>query len=348
VAIVPRDEFTPGLEDLGVEVRPISMDARGISPLADLLLLIRYFRAIRQIRPAVFVAFTAKPNIYGSAASTWIGIPYVNTVSGLGTGFLTGRILQTVIAGLYRWSLRKAHRVFFHNREDRDLFVSDAIVRPEQARVVRGSGVSLSHFTPMSSCKRPDAPAFLFIGRFLKDKGVDEFLEAAAAVKKERPAKFQMIGSPLSHPKAVSAETLERSAVLGHVELLGSTDDVRPFIAAADCVVLPSYREGLPRVLLEAAAMGKPVITTDAPGCRDVVEDGVTGLLCQPRSTQSLASAMLRFTAMPRSEWEEMGRQARNKAEREFSEADVVRAYLDTVGEIVAGSWTAVTRRAAA
>ena len=347
VAMVPQDEFTTDLEALGMEVHPVAMNPRGLSPLADLALLFRYYRALRKVNPTVFMAFTAKPNIYGSAAAAWAGIPCLNTVSGLGTGFLSGRLLEAILTKLYRWGLRRTYRVFFHNADDRNLFLLKKIVRPEQAVIVNGSGVSLSRFSPASSSPQRASPTFLFIGRFLKDKGVHEFLQAAAAVKKTIAANYQMIGSLDSHPKAACAKALKLSAELGYVELVGENTDVRPFIAAADCIVLPSYREGLPRVLLEAAAMGKPVIATNVAGCRDVVEDGVTGLLCEPKSSQSLAGAMLSFAAMPENDRQAMGRRARDKAEREFSEDSFVDAYVDVIAQLAAAMSQPETRRAA-
>jgi len=337
-AAVPRDEFTAALERLGAEVHPLAMNPSGVSPMADSVLLLRYYRILRTVKPTVFMAFTAKPNIYGSAAATWAGIPSINTVSGLGTGFLSGRSLEAILTKLYRWSLRRSYRVFFHNADDRELFLLSKILREEQAAIVSGSGVSLSDFSPGPSSRYREDPTFLFIGRFLKDKGVHEFLEAAAAVRRVRAAKFQMIGSLDRHPRAASAEAIRRSASQGHVELLGTQAEVQPFIAAADCIVLPSYREGLPRVLLEAAAMGKPVIATNVPGCRDVVENGVTGLICDPKSTKSLTDAMLAFSSMPMSDRQEMGRRARNKAERQFSEDRVVDLYVDAISEVAAGN----------
>jgi glycosyltransferase involved in cell wall biosynthesis len=336
VAVVPEDELRTDLERLGVEVHPLAMDPRGISPLADSALLFRYYRLLRALNPAVFMTFTAKPNIFGSAAAAWAGIPSINTVSGLGTGFLSGRVLETISTSLYRWSLRRSYRVFFHNAEDRELFIQRKILREDQAAVVSGSGVSLSDFSPVPSITCAEAPTFLFIGRFLKDKGVHEFLAAAAAVKSVRPANFQMIGSFDAHPRAASAEAVRQAVTMGHVELLGARAEVQPFIAAADCIVLPSYREGLPRVLLEAAAMAKPAITTDVPGCRHVVENGLTGLICEPRSVKSLTEAMLTFASIPAEVRHAMGQRARSKAEDEFSQEGVVDTYVKATEEIAA------------
>lgn len=336
VALVPPDEHAPALASLGVEVRPLAMDARGFSPVRDSILLLRYYHALREIRPAVFLGFTAKPNVYGSAAASWVGVPSINTVSGLGTGFLSGRALQAVMMTLYRWGMRHSHRVFFHNKDDLELFVGARIVRHEQARVIKGSGVNLLEFVPVAASGPSGKElTFLFVGRLLKDKGLREFIAAAAEVKKTLAATFQVIGSVEDHPKAVPAPAVMDAFGKGHIELLGSTSDVRPFVERADCVVLPSYREGLPRVILEAAAMGKPVIVTDVPGCRDAVDGGLTGLLCEARSTSSLVETIHNFAATSNEEREAMGLRARAKAEREFSEEGVVAAYLETIADLV-------------
>jgi glycosyltransferase involved in cell wall biosynthesis len=336
VALVPSDEFTPELERLGIEVQPLAMDARGVSPLSDSVLLLRYYQLLRRIKPTLFLGFTAKPNIYGSAAAAWAGVASVATSSGLGTAFLSGRVLQALVMRLYRWGLRHSHCVFFHNEDDLQLFVGNGIVDRRQAAVIKGSGVNLREFAPVKDLGSRTAPlTFLFIGRFLKDKGLREFIAAAAEVKQEQPARFQVIGSVEDHPKAVPADIVTDAVENGHIELLGTTADVRPFVASADCVVLPSYREGLPRVVLEAAAMGKPVIAADVPGCRDAVDSGITGFLCEARSASSLAETIRDFAAMPCEERVSMGLRARAKAEREFSEDRVVAAYLEAIADLV-------------
>ena len=334
VASAPLDDAAPALRAMGVEIAPIAIDARGVSPLRDIKLLLDYRSSIRRIAPKAFLGFTAKPNIYGSASAASLGIPAINTVTGLGTGFLSGRILQAIVSRLYRWGLRRSRKVFFHNQEDLDLFISSGLVRAEQAGLVAGSGIDLAHFASAPKKAGAQPPTFLFIGRLLKDKGLGEFLEAASLVKQRRPARFQVIGVIEDHPKAVPRQSVEEAGASGAVELLGRTDDVRPFIANADCVVLPSYREGLPRVLLEAGAMATPVVAADVPGCRQAVDHGVTGLLCEARSAAALAQAMLTIAEMSPKDRMAMGKRGRSKAEREFSEEGVVAAYLEALDGI--------------
>lgn len=334
-AAVPQNDKTSALTEMGVNVHHVPVNAKGLSPLQDARLLISYIMLLQRVRPLTLLTFTPKANIYGSIAATLTKVPTINTITGLGTTFLSGRTLEAIISFLYATGLRHSDRVFFHNFEDRDLFLRRRLIMPEQAYVVAGSGVNLSRFAPTSRSDSTGSLTFLFVGRFLKDKGVLEFAQAASLLRPTlKGSRFQMLGSLEAHPKAISREVLESFITEGAVEILGSTEDVRPFIAAADCVVLPSYREGLPRVLLEASAMATPVITTNVPGCRQVVDNRVTGLLCEARCAESLAQAMLKMAEMPQHERKKMGLRAREKAERQFSEDLVVNSYLGAVQRI--------------
>jgi glycosyltransferase involved in cell wall biosynthesis len=334
LAAAPEDKHSSALRSMDVQIHHVNVDARGFSPLADARLYFSYRTLLKRLQPAAVLGFTVKPNIYGSRAAAELGIPVINTLTGLGTAFLSGRVLEGGVSILYRWGLKRSHRVFFHNRDDCDLFVTRGLVTPFQARVVAGSGIDLHHFSSTSNPTNDDRPTFLFIGRLLKDKGAMEFAQAAEIVRKTRRARFQMLGAIEDHPKAVSQAALERFIENGSIELLAPVEDVRPVMAAADCIVLPSYREGLPRVLLEASAMAIPVIATDVPGCRQAVDDGVTGLLCEPRSALSLAESILRVSDMTSQQRCAMGEYGRQKAAREFSKERVVAAYLDTLQEI--------------
>lgn len=333
-AMVPTDKGTGELGKLGVEVHTVPLNQHGLSPLSDIRLLARYAAILRRLRPAAYLGITAKPNIYGSIAAQFCGIPVINSVTGLGTGFLSGRLLEMLVSGLYWSAFRRSRQVFFLNRDDHDLFVGRRLVKPQVAAVIPGSGIDLDRFKA-GPPRASDELTFLFIGRLLTDKGVGEYLEAARIVTGHVPeARFQILGPADPHPKAVPADVVQDYEARGVVELLGSTDDVRPFITNADCIVLPSYREGLPRVLVEAGAMARPVIASDVPGCRDVVDHGVTGYLCAARSAEALAAAMLEFAQLAPAEREEMGQAARRKAEAEFGDEHVVRAFVSALERI--------------
>ena len=339
VVIAPQDPAADQrMRDLGVDRIPIEIDRAGLNPLTDLKLLLKYRSLLQRIRPAAYLSYTIKPNIYGSFAAASLGIPALPNVSGLGTAFIRGGGLQALVTRLYRIGFARAPVVFFQNQEDRALFVSRRIVKVCQAQVLPGSGIDLDFFLP---APLPDGPpAFLFIGRLLRDKGVVEFVEAARLLRSQFPnARFQLLGAvDEGNRTAISQAEVDAWVADGMVEQLGTTDDVRPFIAAATAVVLPSYREGLPRSLLEAAAMARPLIASDVPGCRDVVEDGVNGYLCEVRNPSSVAAAIRRLLELPRPQQIAMGKAGRSRVEERFSEAFVIRAYLDVLAGLDAAT----------
>lgn len=329
ICVAPADGQEGRLTAMGARFRAISMRATGTSPLEDLRLLLDYIRLIRAERPHLFLGFTAKPNIFGSLAARLTGVPTVATISGLGSAFLKGGPLGWILLRLYRAALGRARAIFFQNASDRDLFIARRIARPDQARLVAGSGVDLDHFAP-APAEPHDEIRFLLIARLLLDKGIGEFVEAARIVRRRFPnARFQLLGGPGGdNPSAVPDADLARWATEDIVEQLGVRDDVRPEIAAADCVVLPSYREGLSRSLLEAAAMGRPLVASDVPGCREVIDDGVTGFLCEVRSAASLAAAMERVAELHPADRAAMGIAGRHKVAAEYGQKLVADAYL--------------------
>ena len=335
VVIAPQDPAAEQrMRHLRLRRIPVAIERSGLNPWADLMLLRTYRRLLKEVRPAAYLGFTIKPNVYGSLAAASLDIPALPNVSGLGTAFIRSGPLQQLVVGLYRLAFRRAPVVFFQNAEDRDLFVSRKIVRAGQAKVLAGSGVDLERFRPAPIAAGP--PKFLLIGRMLRDKGVAEFVEAARSLRPALPgARFQLLG-PIDEGNrtAIRRGEIEAWVAGGAVEYLGVTDDVRPFIAAATAIVLPSYREGLPRSLLEAGAMGRPLIATDAPGCRNVVEDGVNGYLCAVRDASSLAAAMRRLTELPPAMRRAMGESARRKVQEQFSEERVVNAYLEALARL--------------
>lgn len=336
IALAQADEHTPRLAELGIEFQPIEMQSAGISPIADLGLFGRYVRILRKVRPDVFLGFTIKPNIYGSLAAQLLGIKVINNVSGLGTAYIRQGPLTWIVTALYRLALHRSSAVFFQNRDDMELFARRGLVRSDQARLVPGSGIDLSRFRPTAT--RPATSAefrFLLITRLLWDKGVREFVDAARTIKAIEPkVRCQILGFvDVDNRTAVPRAALDEWVAQGLIDYLGATDDVRPVIEQADCVVLPSYREGLPRALVEAAAMAKPIVASDVPGVRDVVDDGLTGYLCEPRSAPSLAEAMVKMVRLTPAEREEMGAAGRRKAQSQFCQSIVIERYLAALAE---------------
>ena len=331
--LAPPDASLDRLAGMGCAFHPLRMNLKGINPLADLALERRFRRILRRTAPDAVLGFTIKNNIYGARAATACGIPFLPNVTGLGTAFLSGGMLQRIAEGLYRRAFAPLDTVFFQNPEDRDLFVERRLVRAEQARVLPGSGIDLAAFAPAPLPEDP--PVFLMIARLLRDKGVGEFVEAARILRRRRPElRFRLVGDVAENRSAIDAATLADWCARDDVEFAGPCADVRPEIAAAHCVVLPSYREGAPRTLIEAAAMGRPVIASDVPGCRTVVARDVTGLLCAPRDAGSLADALQRFLDLAPGARAAMGAAGRARMEREYDETHIVTAYRAALARI--------------
>lgn len=337
--LAPTDDAVPDLERLRCRVRPLEMSVKGLNPIEDLKLQRRFGRIFHEERPDAVLSYTIKNNIFGARAATRAYVPFLPNVTGLGTAFLSGKLLQMVTEQLYRRSFAALPVVFFQNEDDRDLFLSRRLVRAEQARLLPGSGIDLLRFAPSPMPAHEEPPVFLMIARLLRDKGVLEFVEAARRVKSRHPqARFQLLGAVGSENRsAIDRLTVDAWVAAGVVEYLGTTADVRPAIAAASCVVLPSYREGAPRTLIEAAAMARPLIATDVPGCRAVVDRDVSGFLCEVRNAESLAAAMERFLDLSPEAQQAMGAAGRAKMEREYDQALVVDAYRAALDVIASG-----------
>ena len=333
VVLSPPDRHVERLAALGAEHVPLTLDNAGTNPLRELGTLWRIRDAMARIRPAVVLTFTPKINIYLSLVARTLGVPVIANISGLGRAFVSGGWIERVSRALYGVALRWPSTVFFQNEEDRAIFIKAGLVDAARTHRLPGSGVDVNRFSP-----RPKPHAgpfqFLLVARLLWDKGVGEFVEAARIVKARHPeVEFALAGFlDVDNPSAVPRSAVEQWEREGVIRFLGSFDDMVPVYAQADCVVLPSYyREGVPRSLLEAASMGKPVITTDSVGCRDTVEDGVTGLLVRPRDADHLAEMFGLMLARSDADAARMSLQARQRALRQFDEQFVLDAYADAI-----------------
>ena len=339
VAVTPEDAASrQALELAGIRLIALPMDSAGLSPMRDLALLAAFRRVLQRERPVAMLGYTIKPNVYGSLAARSLGIPTLNNISGLGTGFMNTGMLNRVVRSLYRVGLAGAHSVFFQNGDDLAHFEGLKLVRPGQAVLLPGSGIDLNRFAAAAP-NDPDRPIrFLLVARMLWDKGVGEYVEAARIVRRDHPGvRFGLLGGiGAPNRSAIPAETVQEWVRQGTVDYHPAVDDVRAQMADADVIVLPSYREGTSRVLLEASALARPMITTDVPGCRDVVEDGVAGLLCQVKDADSLAAAMCRIIALNPAERHAMGLAARARVERDYAEQRVIAIYLERVAAAVA------------
>ncbi len=332
IALAPRDAHSDALVAMGVRHIPVEIDSKGLSPFNDLKLAAQYWRILRRIRPVAFLGWTIKPNVYGSLAANALGIPVINNISGLGTAFIKVGLLTRVVEMLYRTALARSATVFFQNRHDCDLFVAQRLVRREKAKLLPGSGIDLGQFVP-GPAGQPSHPVFLMVARLLRDKGVVEFADAARIVRASRPdAQFQLLGFlDVQNRTAIDRAMVDRWEEEGILRYLGEAADVRPYLASATAVVLPSYREGMPRSLLEGAAMGRPLIATDVPGCTEIARAGENAFLCAPRDARLLADAMLALLALDPAALAAMGRRSREIAEREFDVSVVEARYLDAI-----------------
>jgi glycosyltransferase involved in cell wall biosynthesis len=335
VAAAPADGHEKKLKCRFVN---LPMDSGGTHPLRDAALLLRFVRMLYAERPDVFLGYTIKPNVYGSIACRLLSIPVINNIAGLGATFVRTTWVTRVVRGLYRVALRKSVVVFFQNEDDQATFLTQRLVRAEQTARLPGSGVDLNQFSPRPFVAHEGGVIFLLVARLLWDKGVGEFVQAARLLRERGVrARFQLLGFlDVKNPSAVARADVDAWVADGIVEYLGSSDDVRPYIAAADCVALPSYREGVSRTLLEAAALGRPIIASNVPGCREVVDDAVTGFLCNARDAEDLARKMMQMIDVGGARRKEMGDRGRLKVEREFDEQLVVAQYLKAIKSIVA------------
>lgn len=337
VAVAPSDEYSDRLSSLGCRFISLPMDNKGTHPGRDLLLFGCFLKLLRREQPDVYLGFTVKPNVYGSMAAHTLGIPVMNNIAGLGTVFHKDGWLNHLVRGFYKAALFRSSKVFFQNDEDQQMFISGGLVAEAVSERLPGSGVDLSKYYPVPL---PSGPClrFLLIARMLWEKGVGEFIEAARMLKQRGvDAEFCLLGFlDVQNPGAIPSAKMDEWVSEGVVRYLGVSDKVQEEIARADCVVLPSfYREGTPRSLLEAAAMGRPIVTTDSVGCRDVVDHGINGYLCRSRDATDLAEKMAQVAAMSPGDREAMGMRGREKVESTFDEQIVINRYLLAIESIL-------------
>ena len=334
--IAPRDRAFASLEAMGCECLDLTLSSKGTRPAEDLRTLLSLYRRYRALAPDVIFHYTIKPNIYGTLAAAAARRPSVAVTTGLGYVFLHANHAARIARALYRIAFRFPREVWFLNRDDQQAFLDQHLLaHPERARLLRGEGVDLERFS-VQDRTHDGVFRFLLIGRLLWDKGVGEFIEAARRLKPQFPhARWQLLGPVgVANPSAISRAEVDAWVGEGLIDYLGETDDVRPFIAQADCITLPSYREGVPRTLLEAAAMGRIAIATRVPGCVEIVDDCVNGILCEPKDATDLADAMARVLRLSDEQRQAMETAARQKAEREFDERAVLAVYQQTLARV--------------
>lgn len=339
--LAPEDDHVEELCAIGVRFMVLTrLSGKGMNPLQDFLLYREFKQIYRRERPAIVIHYTIKPNIYGTLAAHALRIPVISVITGLGYTFIAGGLISKVAMHLYKFALKRASRVWFLNQDDLTFFIQHKLVAAGDAKCIPGEGVNVDErFHPAFVKKRKDKTGFtfLFIGRLLYDKGIREFVAAAREITQRYPTvNFQIVGYlNVDNPTAISETELAAWVRDGVVAYLGAVTDVRSVIAEADCVVLPSYREGMSTTLQESAAMEKPLIASNIAGCKELIDDGITGFLCQVKDVPSLVACMERLLKLSPGECDEMGKRGRRKMIAEFSVDRVIQQYFDELKTFV-------------
>lgn len=325
---LPDGDLVRPLEEMGCRFLATPVDRRGIDPRKDLGLFLQYLKMLRQEKPDFVITYTIKPNIYGGLACRLLDIPYAANITGLGTAFQKSGALRTLVSTMYRFSLKKARVVFFENAGNMETLLNEGIVNQNQCKLLPGAGVNLEHYAFAEYPTEEMPIRFLFMGRVMREKGVDELFEAMHRLHQEGIlCTLDVLGSYEEHYE----ETIHRFEAEGWLHYHGYQNDVRPFIRNSHCFVLPSWHEGMANTNLECAAMGRPLITSRIHGCMEAVIEGESGFLCEPQNTDSLYEAMVRFCEMPQNKREAMGRAGRRHMEEVFDKGKVVAETLERI-----------------
>jgi|Cruoilmetagenom7_1024161.scaffolds.fasta_scaffold00125_7 glycosyltransferase involved in cell wall biosynthesis len=342
--LAPADDYVDALRAMGCDFVPITMNRNGTAIFEEIRLVYDIFMKIRRLKPDVVFSYTIKNNIYGGLACRILKIPAVPNVTGLGPAFNAPGLLNRIVRVLYSVAFHKVYRVFFQNPNDLETFVEAGLIDADRAELLPGSGVDLKAFAQTPMPTDPSERRFLLVARMLWDKGVGVFVEAAEKVRARHPdARFQLLGSIDAESRSgITQPQIEEWVSSGAIEYLGVTKEVLPVLQQAHCVVLPSfYREGTPRSLLEAGAVGRPIITTDMPGCRDLVVQDRNGFLVAPQDADDLATAMSAFLDLDPAVQAAFGAASRNLIEDRYDEKIVIDAYGSIVADLARDSASA-------
>lgn len=325
-AVTPFDEYIGELRDMGIHLMEQNMNRRGKNPLQELRLLWDYRSVMRQIKPDMIVTYTIKPGIYGGLLARWMRIPYAVNITGLGTAFQNQGMLRTMIVKMWKMALHSAGCVFFENQENAQVFLDFGIVRKDKVHVLHGAGVNLEDFPLVEYPIEGETTHFLFVGRVMREKGVDELFSAMEQLHQKHPSiVLDVVGWCEENYESELEELQKRGLVNFH----GFQRDVKPYIRQAHVFVLPSYHEGMANTLLESAAMGRPLITSNIHGCMEAVRDGETGFLCEVRDVQSLERQMERFLNLPYEQKRRMGLAAHDLVAEQFDKKKVVQETVE-------------------
>lgn len=331
------NSFVEHVEKTGLRV--INIGSGNLNPFKVFKYILNLYRALKKIQPDLCLTFSIRPAIFGNFITRYLHIPTITNITGVGPLFTSKNLAYRIARLIYRFALGKTKKVFFQNLDDLNLFLKNNFVKEEVAKRIPGSGVDYLKFCPIPRQQKDDHFIFLFIGRLIKDKGIFEFVEAARILRKKYPQiLFNVIG-PFWHQNlksnTITKTDLQNWIVEGVIDYEGEKKDIRKFISRADCIVLPSYREGTSNILLEAASMERPIVTTNTTGCKETVEDGITGFLCNVQDGKDLADKMEKMYLLTAEERNLMGKKGRQKMIKEFDKKIVINNYLDAIDEVL-------------
>ena len=333
--IAAKDKFEDRLKRLGCEVISVKIDRQGLNPFLDVFTLVQLWRVYKKIQPDLIFHYTIKPNIYGSFISCCLSIPSICIVTGSGSSFLKNRLISCLVTIMYRIAFLRAKKVWFLNEEDQNVFLARSLIKKDKTDILPGEGIDLNDYKILKK-SHENLFDFLFVGRLISEKGIYEYIEAAKQIKKKYPStSFGILGGiDLQVRRNIEEINLMKKINDIKITYLGEHDTVKKFMEQSTCIVLPSYyKEGLPRVLLEASAMRRPMITTNQPGCRDLVKDGKNGYLCEPRNITSLVEQMEKMLKLSSLQINKMGKWARDHVKKKFSNEIIFAKYQKTLTE---------------
>ena len=334
----PKDEYTSFLKKAFKFYTLKMLDRKSTNPVKDFMFLLELLSLINKIKPDLVVNITIKPNIWGNLACQILKIPSIGVITGLGYAFTERKFpIHQIVKKLYRLALEHPKKVIFQNPDDAELFIKEKLIKPEKVKVILGSGVDLNYFKPLGKKKNQSLVVFGYMGRLLWDKGIKELVEAVKILKsKGYSFEVHVLGKPdEGNPKSIPIEQIQKWERDGLITYKGFSKDVRPFLEEIDCFVYPSYREGIPRAILEAMAMEKPIITANSPGCRETVIEGFNGILVSPKNTISLAKAMEKFLNLEKVQREQWEKNSRELVQEKFGVNEIIEKYISVIEEVL-------------
>lgn len=336
ISLSPKDEYVIELESIGVKCYHLLLNQKSINPLTDFILFLKYLKLFNTIKPDLILSYTIKPNIYGNLAANILNIPTVNNISGLGTIFIKRNFISYTGKLLYKLSLRSSSHVFFQNNNDLKLFVQSNLVNYSKSSIIPGSGVNTTIFKQNKNTNKGEK--FLFVGRLIGDKGVFEYLESATKILEEYPNVEFLLAGELGYNNKTAITKIQLESYINfnsQITYLGKIENMVSLLKTVDVVVLPSYREGLSKSLVEAASMSLPIITSNVPGCIDVVENNYNGFICEVKSICSLKDKIKKIIELTEKERHEMGVNGRKIAISKFDENIVIKHYFKVIKTIL-------------